>query len=226
VESESVDIGDIERSWPQRLGARRVAGVTTGDLIARGLIVGLYLVLTRNLLTDFLSTGRITGLLVLVSEFLVVVLTITRRPARTVDLSPASVLTTAVSAVGPLLIRAADRPGVLPDFATTLISGVGLVIIIAGKLALGRSFGIVPANRGVVVSGLYRLVRHPIYAGYVFTHLAFVLAHPTVRNVSVLTLADVALVIRALQEERVLGADREYQNYCRRVPWHFVPGIF
>ena len=30
-----------------------------------------------------------------------------------------------------------------------------------------------PANRGVVSTGLYRLVRHPIYLGYLITHAGF-----------------------------------------------------
>ena len=38
-----------------------------------------------------------------------------------------------------------------------------------GKLSLGRSFGLMPANRGVVSTGMYRLVRHPIYLGYLVT---------------------------------------------------------
>ena len=38
--------------------------------------------------------------------------------------------------------------------------------------------------------------------------------------------ADTALVVRALIEERVLGADVEYQSYCRRVGWHLMPGVF
>jgi hypothetical protein len=42
----------------------------------------------------------------------------------------------------------------------------------------------------------------------------------------VLIVADSALVVRALIEERVLGADVEYQSYCRRVGWHLVPGVF
>ena len=37
---------------------------------------------------------------------------------------------------------------------------------------------------------------------------------------------DTALVLRALMEERVLSADLEYQQYCRRVGWHLVPGVF
>ena len=48
---------------------------------------------------------------------------------------------------------------------------IGLVLVVVGKMALGRSFGIVPANRGVVVRGPYTLVRHPIYTGYLITHV-------------------------------------------------------
>ena len=38
--------------------------------------------------------------------------------------------------------------------------------------------------------------------------------------------ADLALMTRALREERVLKADGAYEAYCRRVAWHVVPGVF
>src|SRR5471030_2074922 len=107
-----------------------------------------------------------------------------------------------------------------------MLSAIGLALVVVGKIALGRSFGLVPANRGVVVRGPYMLVRHPIYTGYLITHIAFVMAHPAVWNVTLLLLADVALVLRALVEERVLKADEAYQQYCRSVGWHLVPGVF
>ena len=205
---------------------RRGRAIAVGDLCARGVLVGLYLLLTRNLLLDFLATRRLTGLLMLVAESLVIVFTVARRKALTVDRSPASVLTTALSVMGPPLVRAAGGPGLLPDAATTMASAIGLSIVIAGKLAIGRSFGIIPANRGVVVGGIYRVVRHPIYAGYLLTHVAFALAHPTLWNVAILAIGDAALIVRALREEHVLAEDAEYQGYCRRVCWHFVPGLF
>jgi len=101
-----------------------------------------------------------------------------------------------------------------------------LMVVIAGKVTLGRSFGIAPANRGIVVGGPYGFVRHPIYAGYLVTHIAFACAFPTKWNFIVLIASDAALVIRALCEERVLARDRTYQVYCGRVAWHLVPGVF
>ena len=42
----------------------------------------------------------------------------------------------------------------------------------------------------------------------------------------VVLLADSALVVRALLEERVLNQDAQYRAYCARVGWHLVPGVF
>lgn len=205
---------------------RKFCGSVASDLAARAIVGGLFAMLSINLLTDFTRTHRVTGLLLLMSESLVVVLTIARRRATIVDCSPRAAILTAVSLAGPPLLRSVDGPGLVPDVGTAIASALGLIVVIAGKLTLGRSFGIAPANRGVVIGGPYGLVRHPIYAGYVITHVAFACAHPTAWNAAVLVVSDAALIIRALHEERVLAADRLYQTYCSRVAWHLVPGVF
>ena len=133
---------------------------------------------------------------------------------------------TALSLAGPPMLRAFDETNLVPEAVTAIASVAGLSLVVVGKLALGRSFGIAPANRGVVIRGPYLLVRHPIYAGYLLTHAAFLVAHPTPWNLAVLLVADTALVVRALIEERMLGTDVKYQSYCRRVGWHLVPGVF
>lgn len=196
------------------------------DLLARATVCALFTLMSINVLADFLATGRITGLLLLVSESLIVILTVVRRRARIVDRSLVGSLVTAVSLAGPPLLRASSTSSLAPDGLTATMSALGLALVILGKLSLGRSFGIVPANRGVVARGPYLVVRHPIYMGYVVTHVAFLVAHPQPWNVFVAILADTALVARALIEERVLSADRGYRSYCRRVEWHFVPGVF
>jgi protein-S-isoprenylcysteine O-methyltransferase Ste14 len=196
------------------------------DLLARATVGTLFTLLSINILADFMRTGRLTGLLLLGSESLVVVLTIMRRRATLVNRSIAAAVVTVVSVCGPPMMRTADIAALAPDAVTTTLSAVGLIIVMAGKACLGRSFGLVPANRGVVVRGPYTLVRHPIYLGYLFTHVAFLSQYPTVWNVSLLLCADTALIARALMEERVLSADVEYQGYCRRVGWHLVPGVF
>jgi protein-S-isoprenylcysteine O-methyltransferase Ste14 len=196
------------------------------ELLARATVGVLFTLLTINILQDFLHTGRVTGLLLLVSEALVIVLTVIRRPAQIVDRSMRATMVTAISVIGPPLLLPSNAGGLVPDAVTAIASMLGLGLVVLGKVTLGRSFGLVPANRGVVIRGPYALVRHPIYSGYLVTHLAFLMAHPRWWNVVVIATSDTALVVRALIEERVLNGDEAYQAYCRRVGWHLVPGLF
>jgi len=206
---------------------RRMISPAVGDLVARASIGALFTLLSFNIFTDFMRTGHVTGLLLLVGESLVVALTILRRRTNIVDRSAAAAISTTVSLAGPALLRATDgHAGWAPDQVTALVSGLGLLLVVVGKMTLGRSFGVVPANRGVVVRGPYSFVRHPIYTGYLVTHASFLVAHPAPWNLAVILIADFALIVRALMEERVLSSDAAYQRYCERVGWHLVPGVF
>jgi protein-S-isoprenylcysteine O-methyltransferase Ste14 len=196
------------------------------EFAARATVGALFALLSVNLLAEFVKTGHITGLLLLVSEALVVILTLVRRPAQLVDRSVVAAVMTTVSIAAPPMLRASDASSLAPDIATALVSAVGVLLVIVGKLTLGRSFGLVPANRGVVARGPYNVVRHPIYAGYLITHVAFLAAYPGPWNVAIVLIGDSALIVRALMEERVLAEDVAYQAYCRRVGWHLVPGVF
>jgi protein-S-isoprenylcysteine O-methyltransferase Ste14 len=196
------------------------------DLSARVFVGALFALMSWNLLGDFRRTGHITGLLLLGSESLVVVLTIFRRRAQMTDRSAIAGVVTTLSLAGPPLVRSAEAVPIAADAVTALVSGIGLLLVIAAKVTLGRSFGIAPANRGVVARGPYNFVRHPIYTGYIITHIAFLMAHPSPWNAAVLIAADFALVFRALLEERVLGGDERYRTYCARVGWHLLPGVF
>lgn len=199
------------------------------DLLARLLVATLFVLLSINLLSDFQRTQHITGLLLLVSEALVVVLTIFRRRAQMVDRTLAAAAVTTVSLIGPPLLRAGGPMSVeplLPDLATAALSSFGLCFVIAGKVVLGRSFGLIPANRGIVASGPNGWMRHPIYTGYLLTHVGFIAAHPTMWNVTVILVSDTVLIVRALMEERVLNQDEQYRAYCAKVGWHLVPGVF
>ena len=204
----------------------RLSITVWSDLIARAIVIVLFSLLSINLLEDFQQTGHVTGLLLLASEALVVVLTLIRRRTTIVDRSAAGLVTTMLSLAGPPMLRAVAEPGLVADTATAVVSAVGLALVLMGKLTLGRSFGIAPANRGVVIGGPYNLVRHPIYTGYLITHVAFLVAHPTPWNALVIAVADGALIARALIEERVLSRDEQYRSYCQRVGWHLVPGVF
>jgi protein-S-isoprenylcysteine O-methyltransferase Ste14 len=223
----------LAQTWPLPFdlipvrGRARVGDVERlGDIASRAAVVVLFSMMAIRFGGDFLSTGRMTGLLLLVSEMLVVVLTVMRRSAATVDRSMRARLLTAISMFGPPLLQPAHVAALVPESFTVAVSALGLAIVIAGKITLGRSFGLMPANRGVVCAGIYRLVRHPIYMGYLFTHVAFLAATPSAWNVAVLLAADAALLARAVCEEQTLARDERYRAYQQAVRWRVCPGLF
>src|SRR5437660_1276388 len=83
------------------------------DFVARAVVGSLFALLSINLVADFARTHRGTGLLLLASESLVVVLTVFRRRARLVDRSAQAAIATAVSLVGPTLLRVSAGAGML-----------------------------------------------------------------------------------------------------------------
>ena len=198
----------------------------TADLAARAIIIVLFSFMAIRFGSDFINTGRLTGLFLLASEALVVVLTMVRRSAVTVDRSLKARLLTVASVMGPPLLAPAAVAPFAPEAATVALSCAGLAIVIAGKITLGRSFALLPANRGIVSTGLYQVVRHPIYMGYLLTHVAFLVASPSLWNIVALVAADAALLARAVCEEQTLAKDAAYRDYQTRVRWRVVPGVF
>ena len=210
-------------------GDRRAATADVerlADIFSRAVVVCLFSMMAVRFGADFLKTGRVTGLLLLVSELLVVVLTVVRRSAATVDRSMRARILTTVSMLGPSLLKPAGVTALMSQVGTVGISVIGLAIVIAGKITLGRSFGLMPANRGVVSSGVYSVVRHPIYLGYLLTHAAYIAAIPSAWNVAALIVADIALLARAVCEEQTLAKDPSYRTYQQVVRWRVCPGLF
>jgi protein-S-isoprenylcysteine O-methyltransferase Ste14 len=211
---------------PYAVTASRLDSERLSDIVSRAVIIVLFSFFAVRLGADFLQTGRLTNLLLLISEMLVVALTVLRRSAATVDRSMRARLLTTVSLLGPLLVKPVQMIPLLPASITVTASVIGLAVVIAGKVTLGRSFGLMPANRGVVSSGVYRLVRHPIYLGYLITHVAFIFANPTAWNVAILIVGDAALLLRAVCEEQTLARDAQYREYQQVVRWRVCPGLF
>jgi protein-S-isoprenylcysteine O-methyltransferase Ste14 len=77
-----------------------------------------------------------------------------------------------------------------------------------------------------VTSGLYSVVRHPVYASYLVGHVGFLLLHPTFWNVSVYTAGLGFQVARMMAEERLLERDPIYAAYSATVRYRLMPGVF
>ena len=170
---------------------------------------------------------RWTLLLLLLTEGYTLLLVLVARRAQLRDMSPLTIAAPMYAAFFFVLFDPHDTRRFIPEMAGVLLQLMGTGWQFTSKFFLGRSFGLLPARRGLVLNGPYRLVRHPIYLGYLIGHVGFLLVNFSWRNFAVLALLYAAQVHRILREESVLAADNaEYRAYQQRVRWRLLPFIF
>ena len=99
----------------------------------------------------------------------------------------------------------------------------GLVLSVWSLFALGDSFSIAPSDRGLVLRGPYRFIRHPMYAGEVLALLGTCISNPILWNWSVLSVFVLSVYMRIMEEESVIQG---YRNYTRLVSWRLVPYVW
>lgn len=125
-----------------------------------------------------------------------------------------------LAAVLPLLTT---HPTSMP-IACIILGSLGYALIFWSLFSLGARFGIAPADRGLVTTGPYRLVRHPMYLGELILRATLVAALPQ-RLVAVGCLLALAAIqiLRALREEHILEG---YPEYAHRVGYRLIPGVW
>lgn len=154
------------------------------------------------------------------------VLSLVRVPARSTMVNLRSILATAAMMAMPMLMRAGvPSTGILFSMAVAL-ELIGITFTQVSRLYLGRRFGLLPANRGIVSGGPFRLMRHPIYSGWVVLTIGFLMAYPTLKNLGLLILSMPFLVWRMDLEEEHLNEDPEYREYAAKTPYRLLPYIY
>ena len=123
------------------------------------------------------------------------------------------------SALLPFALQVEQQPGAFQ----VGMAVAGLALAVWGLGSLGRAFGVAPADRGLVLHGPYRLLRHPIYAGELLAVLAVLLGTETPWNALVVGLLLGAVLLRIRWEERALCG---YSGYAQRTRWRLLPGVW
>jgi protein-S-isoprenylcysteine O-methyltransferase Ste14 len=207
------------RTAPSR-GVRRLR------LIAGNALGGAFAVyLLRPNLEFFLRTGHPIGLLFVIQEGWVAVVFLIRRAPETTSRRPLDWVAAYGGWFASFLVR--------PD-GSNLLSGVpvgfglqmlGLLLWAWAFSRLARSFGIVPADRGLVTSGPYAVVRHPLYSAYLLGGVGYLIQSMSVWNVAVDVFTVSWQLVRIRAEERHLDGG-DYAAYRAHVPWRLCPGLW
>ena len=106
----------------------------------------------------------------------------------------------------------------------------GMIFVLAGRLTLGKYYFVSTglgaqlfADHKLITSGLYALMRHPMYTGVFLVAAGSLLMYFTWTTLFLACFAPLTM-LRAFREEKILAAEfgEQWQEYSQRVPM-FVP---
>lgn len=204
-----------------RSGRPRISPARAADAGERVmLVVALILFYGANV-----HSHDVLNALVVVADAMTVLFILFRRSTLLISLNPAEWALAWAGTLGGLLMRPGGAP-LAPDAVAAVLVLDGFAIQAWAKLSLNRRFGLAPANRGIQDRWAYRLVRHPMYLGYMFIQCGYLLVNPTLFNVSILTLTWVCQFGRVQCEEKFLRSDPAYRAYAARVPFRMIPLVY
>ncbi|NML32795.1 isoprenylcysteine carboxylmethyltransferase family protein [Paraburkholderia sp. G-4-1-8] len=193
----------------------RVAAATLLSLFAYGAI--------KRWLAD---PTRITLVLLVVGACVTVGLSLFSRVPSRRDWTPFAFICAVGGTFYFLAVRLSPGIQLIPETAGAALQLFGIFWELFAKASLRRSFGILPANRGVVSGGAYRFVRHPMYLGYFLLDLGFLLVNFGIQNMIVYGCQFALQVGRILREEKLLCDDERYRAYRSKVKFRVIPGVF
>jgi protein-S-isoprenylcysteine O-methyltransferase Ste14 len=222
MSSSAVSAIDVKHSASANFGAvaRRLL-----DVVEKLVLLTCYAYFLVPIVDAVWIHGDLAAVLLAVSESLVIALVFFRKPAQVLSARPLDWALAFGGTLAPTLVRPLSGPSTFFTNAMVLLMISGICFQIVSKYMLGRRFGIVAANRGICDQGPYRFVRHPIYMGYLLTHIGFLCISPTMWNVTMYALTYALMIPRMFVEERLLRKDPEYVAYAERVRSRLIPGI-
>ena len=191
----------------------------------------LFCVTLTELVILFLLTPTftITDWIYVLQHLIVLGIALTRPRTKVWDYSIASSIAVGVAYAYPYaqVIYLRWSPGYVASptaglVLVTLAAGLSLVSL----LTMGRLFGVRPALRGLVTSGTYRFVRHPIYLSYILADIGYNLQEWNSVTLLLVLLGWVSLLYRIRAEERVLSQHAKWPAYVALARYRLFPGIW
>lgn len=209
---------------------KRSTGFNSSIFLGRPFQVGsnFLLALIFSLAVIFLakqyaSTGQLSIIFNIIFYSLSVVCVLVRKPATKVDLSFFSWLFTFAGIALPMLLLPGGAKESLIGYFVQ-ISGIAISII--GLVSLNRSFGLVAAHRGIVSSGMYRFVRHPLYFSYEISIIGFIINNFNFYNIFLFCVHICCQLQRIKYEENLLSGDGAYRQYAAQTKWRLIPFLY
>jgi len=191
----------------------------------------LFCVTSTELVILFLLTPTftITDWIYVLQHFIVLVIALTRPQPKLWDYSIASSMAVGASYAYPyaqvIYLRWSPGDVASPTVGLVLVT-LAAALSLVSLLTIGRFFGVRPALRGLVTSGPYRFVRHPMYLSYVLADIGYNLQEWNSVTLLLELVGWMSLVYRIHAEERVTSQHPEWPAYVVLVRYRLFPGLW
>jgi protein-S-isoprenylcysteine O-methyltransferase Ste14 len=191
----------------------------------------LFCVTATELVILFLLTATFTTTdwIYVLQHFIVLGIALTRPHPKVWDYSIATSIAVGVAYAYPyaqvIYLRWSPGQVAWPSAGMILVT-VAAGLSLVSLLTMRRRFGIRPALRGLVTSGPYKFVRHPMYLSYVLADIGYNLQEWNSVTLLLVLVGWMSLVYRIHAEERVLSQHAEWPAYMALVRYRLFPGIW
>ena len=203
---------------------KRAASVTSADLllfVATAMALVLLLMQTPRL--------RVVDWFYVLQHTTILVMALTRPAPVVTDYTARTSVAVALTYFYPyalvLCLRRLPTATLWPAGGLFLVT-LAAVFSVVCLLAIGTRFGIRPALRGLVTSGPYRCVRHPLYLSYLVADIGYNLQLSNPTALALLALTWTAMTWRIQAEERVLSSHPGWSDYKAKVSYRLIPAIW
>jgi len=191
------------------------------EAAGRAVLVGFYALMLWSAARGFLAQRQPGILLYIILDSLVMGFALLRNPAARLSLSPVDWLVALVPTLLPFFISGGGA-----DVAGMAVQYLGAMILVGGVVSLNSSIGIVAADRGIKTKGLYKIIRHPLFFGYITANIGVLLGNFSRYNLLCVGGGSLFQLVRIFREEKFLSANPVYQSYKLQTRWRLLPGIW
>lgn len=195
----------------------------SAHVLVNACMASLWALFALRHIAAFKMTGNPTYLLICLSETITAGFFILRKTPVSVSGNFADWLLAIVGTFAPLFLLPAASEGLRLG---EIVLVPGMILQILAVLSLNRSFGLVAAKREIKTGGLYRFVRHPLYASYVLIMIGYVAGNVSSRNMVIGLVTIACHILRMIREERHLARDTAYADYMKRVRYRLIPLMY
>jgi protein-S-isoprenylcysteine O-methyltransferase Ste14 len=110
----------------------------------------------------------------------------------------------------------------------TFIANLAVVLLVGVYASASVALGFKASNltnRGIVSRGPYSLIRHPAYSAKNLAWWLSIIPVFSFKAALSMALWSFIYFMRAITEERHLNKYSDYQRYCKKVKYRFIPGV-